>query len=229
MNKRNESGELMLEAAIYFPIVILVVALMVCVGVAKLQQCVMFFETEKIANNAAKCIVYVGYDKLAGVLDNSTVVDLSQAPGDAEVKAYYEAKKGNLYKEWAWDYSAQEKAFESLLSDMLTSFSFLNGIGSSTEVDVKGGLIPNVQVTVTYSLEFPHMFEFLVKDSDKEGMFSDVKVASYSRCVAVDPVEFVRNTDIAFDVLDFLLDKFGIDVDKFMNKLKVMKDKLLII
>lgn len=229
MNKRNESGELMLEAAIYFPIVILVMALMICVGVAKLQQCVMFFEAEKIANNAAKCVVYVGYDKLSGVMDNSTVVDLNEVPGDAEVKAYYEAKKGNLYKEWAWNYSTQEGAFESLLSKMLTSFSLLNGIGSHPDVDIKGGLIPSVQVTVSYSLEFPHMFEFLVRDSDKAGMFSDVKVASYSRCVAVDPVEFVRNTDIAFDVLDFLLDKFGIDVDKFMNKLKVMKDKLLVI
>lgn len=230
MKKENESGSVMVEATIYFPIVIMIVALIICVSIAKIEESILYFETEKIAYEAARDACYAGYDQLIDLDNVSMKADLGNIPDSDKVGSYYGEQTKSIYN-IHFDYSEKQKNYESRLAKMVDNFYFLRPgiVQPECDVSIKGGLVPRVEVEVIYHLNFPKMFEYLVDGTDSEGMFSDVKITSHSRALAMNPTEFVRNIDIAFDIGDYIAKKFGFDdnINGFMDKLKALKDKIM--
>ncbi len=228
---KSENGVLMLEAAIYYPIVILIVVLILCIGMLKLQQTVLNFETDKVSSLMAKVAAYEGYDCFD--YSGDTAVDLDNLPDKDKVTTYYSEGGEDLYR-YSVDKSVETK-FEGYLTNMITNYSFLNSaLIDNQDIEVKGygGLFPSAEVKVNYSIKFPHMFNYLTTDKYGNGsdVFDGVEIASYSKSVAINPAEYVRNVNLAYELTTTILKRFGFadsSVGKFMGKLKQLKDEFI--
>ena len=61
-NNNSETGAIMVEAAIYFPITIGIVMVVLYFGLFKLQESYFFFQVERAATELAREASYPGYD-----------------------------------------------------------------------------------------------------------------------------------------------------------------------
>ena len=61
-NNNSENGAIMVEAAIYFPITIGIVMVVLYFGLFKLQESYFFFQVERAATELAREVSYPGYD-----------------------------------------------------------------------------------------------------------------------------------------------------------------------
>jgi hypothetical protein len=228
--ENKESGAVMVEAVIYFPIVIMIVALIICISMAKLEESILYYETEKVAHEAVSASRYVGYENLLDMDEVNLKAGLSSYPTADQVKAYYKAQIQTVYN-FKITYSGEESEFENRLSQMISNFYFLgSGIADpQCDVAIKGGLAPRAEVSVLYSLHLPKMLNYLTAGTSNEGIFDNVKIATHTRSVAINPTEYVRNIDIAYDLVKYLADKLGIsdDIQGMMDKLKTMKEKII--
>lgn len=61
-NHNSETGAIMVEAAIYFPITIGIVMVVLYFGLFKLQESYFFFQVERTATELAREVAYPGYE-----------------------------------------------------------------------------------------------------------------------------------------------------------------------
>ena len=66
-NNNSETGAIMVEAAIYFPITIGIVMVVLYFGLFKLQESYFFFQVERAATELAREASYPGYDSFTAV------------------------------------------------------------------------------------------------------------------------------------------------------------------
>ncbi len=230
MLKKEESGSVMLEAVIYFPIVILLVALIICVSVAKLEEEVLDFATKKVATQTVRSVAYKGYDDLYGGDKKSMRADFGKLPSEDSVNNYYSDQAMDLY-DWGFNNGEYETNAKKDLKNIVSTF-YIVGAGPMTPVctvDVKGGLVPSVETKVIYKVDLPKMFGFLVKDGDSPDMLDSLAISSRNRKVAINTTEFVRNVDMAADICTYLGKQLGISdsIGSFMDKIKTVKDKII--
>ena len=100
-NNNSETGAIMVEAAIYFPITIGIVMVVLYFGLFKLQESYFFFQVERAATELAREASYPGYDSFTdeNPLKNSKVdFDWENGPSESQTKSYYAAYKGSASK-----------------------------------------------------------------------------------------------------------------------------------
>lgn len=104
-NNNSENGAIMVEAAIYFPITIGIVMVVLYFGLFKLQESYFFFQVERAATELAREVSYPGYDSFTdeNPLKNSKVdFDWENGPSESQTKSYYAAYKGSASKIYRW-------------------------------------------------------------------------------------------------------------------------------
>lgn len=222
---KEESGVIMVEASIYFPIVIFTVFAMIYFGMVKYQESILTFQVEKLAIMGGRQVAYQGYEIFAGEDDlvSSSVDFKSGNDFSSEIQEYYSRHSEHLYNEWRFDYSAEAGSLESELSQMLSRRSFLTGVETTADVSISNYVIgKNLTVKASYGLRSPRLLEYV-------GVPLDLTLKSNVTQSASNPTELVRNIDLATDLIDFLLQRFGVKdrVDSFLKKVEDIKDKIL--
>lgn len=223
--RREESGVIMVEASIYFPIVIFTVFAMIYFGMVKYQESILTFQVEKLSVIGGREVAYQGYEVFAedGSLQSSAVDFKSGKDFSSGIESYYEKHSEHLYNEWKFDYSAESSRLEGDLSRMLSQRSFLTGIETNAEVDISNYVIgKSLTVKATYGLKSPKFLEYV-------GVPLDLTLKTHVTQSASNPTELVRNMDLATDLIDFLLERFGVKdrVDSFLKKVEDIKNKIL--
>lgn len=227
-NWRDESGVIMVEAALYFPIVIFTMFAMIYFGMMKYQESILTFQVEKLAQMGGKEIAYPGYSAFTddGSVESSAVDFKKDKDFSGEVAGYYERFNGHLYNEWEIGKNAyidKRAELEERLSRMLSRSSFLTGVDSTAKVEVESYVIGrSIKVTATYGIKSPKFLEYV-------GVPMDLTLKTVVKRSASSPVELVRNVNLAIDLTNFLLKKLGIDgkVDQFLKKAEDIKNKIL--
>lgn len=232
---REESGVIMVEASIYFPIMIFTVFAMIYFGMVKYQESVLMFQLEKAAILGGREIAYQGYEALeTDQTKKSAAIDLEKgaaftmADGKgtmnaAVVESYYQKHSEHLYNEWRFDYSTEAGRLEGELKDALEQKSFLTGVESHAEVDISNYVIgKSIEVTAYYKLKSPRLLSYI-------GVPLELKLGACVKQNASNPTELVRNIDLAADLIEFLLERFGVkdQVDGFLRKVEDIKNKIL--
>ena len=232
---KEERGVIILEASIYFTIVIFTVICMIYFGMVKYQQSVLTFQVEKVAILGGREIAYQGYEALeTDRTKNSAAVDLE--PGAAFsisdgagmmnqdiAKEYYDLHSEHLYNEWKFNYSQEASKLKGELEEALTQKSFLTGVEAKASVDISNYVIgKSIRVTATYGLKAPRFLSVV-------GVPLDLQIGSSVIQNASNPTELVRNIDLAGDLITFLLERFGVkdQVDGFLKKVEDIKNKIL--
>lgn len=222
---KSESGIIMVEASIYFPIVIFTVFAMIYFGMVKYQESILTFQVEKLAIMGGREVAYPGYevfnsnDSLA-----STSVDFkSESDFSSEMESYYAKHSEHLYNEWKFNYGTEQSRLEEELSELLSKRSFLTGIETTAKVSISNYVIgKSITVKATYGLKSPKFLEYV-------GVPMDLTLKTNVTQSASNPTELVRNIDLATDLIDFLLERFGVKdrVDSFLKKVEDIKKKIL--
>lgn len=226
--KKNENGSVMVEAALYMPIVLCTVMALLYLALFNMQEYLLMYQTQKIAAVASREEAYLGYEKFG--MGSGKEIDFSwgegAVPSAADVTAYYEAyhsRLSSLYRGIGrgagsgTDYSSRfsNTARESAIIAL--------GNISTPKIKVDRGFLgTEITVTITHSLPMPGILKYL----EYEGG-TTIRTSAYS--YSVNPSEFVRNVDLASDLMSYIMEKLGLskNYNEFLNKTNEVLSKIL--
>lgn len=216
----------MVEATIYMPLVICTVMALLYLALFNMQEYMLMYQVQRIAAVAAREEAYLGYEKFN--MGSNNEIDFSwgegNVPSEETVTSYYTAYHNRLqdmYREIGrglsgsarFDYSAE------FADDVRASTLIVLGSISSPEIQVDTGLLgTDITVTISHSLPIPGVLKYLGYNGGRT-----IRAAAYS--YSVNPSEFVRNVDLAVDLISYIMDKLGIS--KNYNDFLVETNKIL--
>lgn len=225
MERQDQQGAIVVEAALYFPITIAVVMAVIYLGLFKMQESYFFFQVERAASQLAKEIAYPGYEEFQDKepLSDSSIDFSWEEPSGEQVEAYYDAYNGTLskiYRIGLKDNTAQRlKQYQ----DALCKYSTLFSMGTAKAyIRVDSHFISSsVFAELRYEIPTPGILRYIgVKDT--------LTLYSAAYQPVMNTTDFVRNVDLAWDLTNFLLDKFGMKdkADKFAESFNKVKECL---
>lgn len=223
MRKKNfiksEKGVVMVEAAIYFPIVICVVVTMLYYGLFILQESAMNYEVQRMTAYASKDAGNPGYSVFPVASGNDVEFQYSgDQPSKDQVKAYYNAYHNRisaLYRGIAGVICGEEYDYEDLFGRMVNN-GLLFRFTVNPKIEVEKSLFgTSIIASVDYSVPMPGVARYL-------GLQDKLTIRSASYCHAVNPSDFIRNTDLAVDLVEFAAEKLGLskNLSKIIGKAK---------
>lgn len=152
-----------------------------------------------------------------------------EIPSEGEVTSYYKAyhnRLRNLYRGIGRAFSGggARLDYNARFSDAARESTLIVlGNISNPEIQVDRGFLgTEIKVTIRHSLPVPGVLKFL----NYEGG-TTLRVASYS--YSVNPSEFVRNVDLAADLVSYIMKKFGLgdSYSAFLEKTNKVLDMIL--
>lgn len=232
---RNDKGAIMVEATIYIPLVICTVMALIYLALFNMQEYMMMYEAQRVAAVAAREAAYSGYEDFNMGADNE--IDFSWGsgnyPSEAELTEYYKAHHTNikeLYREISGilssftGFSNLSQNYEARFADAARNATLISLTQvSSPEVEIKKGLLgTHVTVTFTHSLPTPGVMRYL-------GLADNFEIRSTAYTYSGNPAGFVRNVDLAVDLVSYIMEKFGMadQINAFIDKTKVVLQKIL--
>ncbi len=228
--QKNENGAIMVEAALYMPLVICTVMALIYLAVFNMQEYMLMFQAQKAAAVASREEAYLGYGEFR--MGSGKEIDFSwgdgNMPSEDKITAYYEAyhtRLKDLYRGIGRFFSGGTSPdYSSRFADM-ASESALIALGriSSPEIEVDRGFLgTEIKVTITHSFPIPGVLRYLGYDRS-----TTIKAAAYS--YSVNPGEFVRNVDLAADFIDYVMKKLGLadNYNEFWEKTNKILDVIL--
>jgi len=244
--RKSESGAVeMVEAVIIYPFVFLALGVIIYLGIYMIQYATVQTYAEKIALYGAREIASPGYLEMItsanrqAVLGSAAVeadMDVTEEDGLAVIDSgtmKINFDPGNVdvrpYRYWSFDTKNEEASgpfskssmtiLNGLLKNMVSNNSILCSNDVETNIECENYfLVQFVNVTVSQKIKGMEMLSFFGIDTPK------VEVSC--KCPVNDVDEFVRNTDFAFDTIEALAEKLGIDVDKLKDKIEDVKKTL---
>lgn len=209
---QKESGYLIVESSLIYPVVILCVLLLIFIGLFGLQSHLVFVQLNEVAQVGTDMVINSKYAELNEIEDAAGSV--------SRVRDYY--KDSNPYRYFKFNYSTQEGELQEMLQTRLQNFCLLNTTRFATcKADIKNYVLAqSVEIEVEYSMELPRLFSLI-------GMNRTFTYKNSVTYQSIDPAEFVRNTDLVVDITQTLAKRFGIDgkINTFLQKMKDIKAK----
>lgn len=223
---RNENGAIMVEATIYMPLVLCTVMALLYLALFNMQEYMMMYQAQRVASVAAREEAYLGYDAFEMGSDNE--IDFSwgegNGPSTGTLASYYESyteKITSIYREIGTvlsiaDLSAADAgSYTTRFADSVRQSTLIAlGTVSAPEVEIDTSFWGTyIEVTITHSLPIPGVMEYLGYDGS-----TTIRTAAYS--YSVNPSEFVRNVDVASDLMSYIMEKCGLSksYEEFLNK-----------
>ena len=185
--KINNRGEVMVEAAIYFPFVLMIVFFILMLSIMQLNQYILNFQTSRIADIASMDMQYEGFDTLSDSSNPSFAAGLSETPGSEFVTAHYKAMQNSDQKVGC---TRGVGKYSSMLENSIKKYSLINGfVTARPSVYVERGFTDIITVDVTYDLKMPKIIEYIT------GTSKPIIARSCTSKVAIRPVNTIRRYD----------------------------------
>lgn len=218
---KNQRGAIMVEAAIYFPITIAVVMAVIYLGLFKMQESYFFFQVERAAFELARETAYPGYESFHGEepLDGTRVDFGWEKPSSSDVSQYYKEYGGSISRIYRWGLNGKTKSRAEKYQKALCENSAILSLGKTrASVRINNSFFSkSVEAKVWFELPTPGILRFI-------GVDDNITLYAGAYQPVINTTDFVRNIDLAFDMGSFLLDKLGIEADKFLEKFNKITD-----
>lgn len=217
----NQRGAIMVEAAIYFPITIAIVMAVIYLGLFKMQESYFFFQVERAASELAREAAYPGYESFHGEepLDGTRVDFGWEEPSSSDVSQYYKEYGGSISRIYRWGLDGKTKSRAEKYQEALCENSAILSLGKTrASVRINNSFFSkSVEAKVWFELPTPGILRFI-------GVDDNITLYAGAYQPVINTTDFVRNIDLAFDMGSFLLDKLGIEADKFLEKFNKITD-----
>lgn len=182
---KQDSGLVIVEAAIVFPVTFIVILFMIYLGNAYMQKCKVESLTTQIAiMGAAYCV-----DPMLDEMESGTIPDYD----DIDIRLYrylITSEMGDIENEL-------ETALENSVKNMDTGlFSGMSPVDVSANVSFNNGfLYSTFSAEVSYKITIPIR---LLGESE----FTLINLSSHAEVSATDSVEFIRNVNMVEDYVE---------------------------
>lgn len=224
----GETGSVqVVEMTLIFPLVIMFMGFLIYAACYVLQGVIMFNEAQRIAIAASREAAIPGYRKLYNSTGGVTSkADFAWNMGETIDKAAVDQVMNDRrpYRYFLGDAflrSDDKSALEANLESLIASGSFLAASSVDCQIYPHNHFVSQtIEVVVTKEIATPRLLQYL-------GLTSALDINVKATAIVSDPAEFVRNTDMIFDLTDFLLDniKIGSSGETLAQRIQKFKDK----
>lgn len=227
----SERGAIMVEAAIYMPLVLCTVMALIYLALFNMQEYMMMYEVQRVASVVAREEAYIGYDKFGMGAHNEIDFDWGAGnyPSEASIAEYFEAHNesaSGMYREiasllhLAGVPGPNPDRYMGRFGNAAIDASLLAiGTISRPDIEISYGLLgTTVTVTVSHSIPMPGILRYL-------GLWDELTMYEAAYTYSGNPAEFVRNVDLAVDMVSYLFEKLGM-ADRYNDFLSKAGDVL---
>lgn len=232
---REEKGAAMVEATIYMPLVLCTVMALIYLALFNMQEYMMMYQAQRVASVAAREQAYPGYEEFN--MGNHNEIDFAWGEGGmpsiGQVTSYYKAYDRSLsalYREVGGVLTAvgalhaDSGSYTSRFANVARQSSLIAlGTISAPEVEIDTGFLgTEIEVTITHALPMPGVLAYLGYRGS-----TTIRTAAYS--YSVNPTSFVRNVDLATDLISYIMEKLGLSgsYQGFLGKTNEVLSKIL--
>ncbi len=225
----------MVEASIYMPLVLCTVMALLYLALFNMQEYMMLYQVHRVAAVASREDAYLGYEEFRMGQDNEIDFDWGEKSGPSvdTIASYYGAYTSHatsMYRELGTALSigtgstVDSSGYTSRFADAARKSTLIAlGTVSAPEVEIDPGFWgTDVTVTITHSLSMPGVLAYLGYDGSRT-----IRTAAYS--YSVNPSEFVRNVDLASDLVSYIMEKCGLSqsYEQFLKETDKVLSKIL--
>lgn len=216
---KKQDGALIVEATFIMPLVVLTVFALIYLGLFKLQDVAILYQVQFVSRQVNNVVSSPGYIELGK--PNSKSLDFNDEPSSGSITNYYKAYHKDwkrLYREifgadsWMGSWSA-EGGKKGYAYDVLREVYIFTGANLLySNVKTKRNFL-SYNIIIESGIEYP--MPGLLK---LFGMKGNVKVFSATETTAMNPADFIRDVDLAWDSVKALGKLLDIDVQGFASK-----------
>jgi len=211
INFKSKKGEAVIEASLVYPIVFFIVGFIILFGLYEMQGVLEYSCAQYIASYTTRLITEPGYEYYGEVNDSD--IDFKSVNKFSDDRSRFSA---GIYRRINNNKVSKDKIKEKL-EKVVNSSKLLKIDNTDCTVDFKRTLLnTTIVVTVKDSIEMPAFLKYI-------GLDNNWSRSVTATAVVTDPAEFIRNLDMAQDVVNYILDKLGIS-DKLEPLLEKVKN-----
>lgn len=199
--KKEKGAATIVEASIIMPIVFIIVCFLFIMGYYQLELATLQSRADRVADVASRIMIQSGYTKYGEIETNKIDFEGVNSFDAGLVKEIYDDL--NPYRYWGIGERKFDDTASSKLKRVMDAKAYFDVNSSITNVEIKSKsnvLSNKIEVIVSSKVKLPGFFNFLGLPTEVNKQFSTVAFVS-------DSSEFLRNTDIVFDLGKFLAKK----------------------
>lgn len=223
--KDNTGASSVIEMTLIFPLVLFVMGFLIYMGSYVMQSVTIYNDAQRIAVAASREAGIPGYENLYQGAGVTSKADFNWPDNSAPAINVINAlmSEHDPYRYWGSGFldSSEISTLETNLERLVADNSFLASSNVDCSITTSNNILSQqVQVRVIKYISAPQLFQAL-------GLADNISIDVTATAVVGDPAEFIRNTDMVFDLTEYMMDnlKIGSSGKTINEKIAIYKQK----
>lgn len=224
--KKDDTGaSSVVEMTLIFPLVLFVMGFLIYMGSYVMQSVTIYNDAQRIAVAASREAGIPGYENLYQGAGVTSKADFNWPDNSAPAISVINAlmSEHDPYRYWGSGFldSSEISTLETNLERLVADNSFLASSNVDCTITTSNNVLSQqVQVRVIKYISAPQLFQAL-------GLADNISIDVTATAVVGDPAEFIRNTDMVFDLTEYMMDnlKIGSSGQTINEKIAIYKQK----
>lgn len=206
--KADTGASSVIEMTLIFPLVLFVMGFLIYMGSYVMQSVTIYNDAQRIAVAASREAGIPGYENLYQGAGVTSKADFNWPDGVAPSLDVINAimNEHDPYRYWGNNIldSSEVSTLETNLERLVANNSFLASSNVDCTITTTNNILnQQVQVRVIKYISAPQLFQAL-------GLADNISIDVTATAVVGDPAEFIRNTNMVFDLAEYMLKKIKI-------------------
>lgn len=223
--KDNTGAAQVIEMTLIFPLVLFVMGFLIYMGSYVMQSVTIYNDAQRIAVAASREAAMPGYENLYEGAGVTSKADFNwpdkSAPAIDVINALM--NEHDPYRYWGSGFldESEKNTLEANLERLVADNSFLASSNVDCNITTTNNILnQQVQVRVVKYISTPRLMQTL-------GLTDNISIDVTATAVVGDPAEFIRNTNMVFDLADYMFKnlKIGKDKQPISEKIAIYKQK----
>ena len=222
---KEKGAATVIEMTLVFPFVLLVLTFLIYMGSYIMQGVMIYNYAQQIAVAASREVAFPGYEMFYESTGITTQTDIGWAEGLFPNRTAINKimSEHAPYRYWNLNVlkNSRKVSLENSLKQLITSASFLSPTSIDVTITSSSNIISQrINVRVVQRIKIPPLLRLLGLDD-----YTNIDVTSVA--VVGDSTEFIRNTDIVFDLKEYMFDNLKFSDGKTLNEnIAIYKQKI---
>lgn len=219
---KEENANSLVENVIILPLIFIIIFLMIMTCFVMHDRSTLDAAAKRGVIFAAHCISDPNYDSIRAKSGNQAgSLDLSDGVNGFTFKGVGKNIQPYRYLKKTTDglKSKVESEINAIIKNTKIPWNEID-VDNIKFTQVNKMYYQDVTVEIKATYPLPKLFEAF-------GLPGELEYKAQSKMTVNDPDEFIRNADMAVDILTSIDDKYGNHVSKALDKISVLADKLL--
>lgn len=206
--KKDDTGaSSVVEMTLIFPLVLFVMGFLIYMGSYVMQSVTIYNDAQRIAVAASREAGIPGYENLYQGAGVTSKADFNWPDNSAPAISVINAlmSEHDPYRYWGSGFldSSEISTLETNLERLVADNSFLASSNVDCTITTSNNILSQqVQVRVVKYISTPQLFQTL-------GIADNISIDVTATAVVGDPAEFIRNTDMVFDLTEYMMDNLS--------------------